>query len=95
MSKTSRYGLALIGTILACAMFSFAQDAQKQKLDSEYQSAVSDYDGGRYAVAAEKLEQSSTVCPRKALKSTNCSDSCTLRFLKKRRQKSILKPLSN
>ncbi len=57
MSKRSRYRLALIGTILTCAMLSSAEDPQKQKLDREYQSAVSDYDGGRYAAAAEQLER--------------------------------------
>ncbi len=57
MSKRSRYRLALIGTILTCAMLSSAEDPQKQKLDREYQSAVSDYDAGRYAAAAEQLER--------------------------------------
>jgi tetratricopeptide (TPR) repeat protein len=57
VSKRSRYRLALIGTILTCAMLSSAEDPQKQKLDREYQSAVSDYDGGRYAAAAEQLER--------------------------------------
>ncbi|MGC1421866.1 MAG: tetratricopeptide repeat protein [Terracidiphilus sp.] len=56
MSKRSRCWLALIGTILACAVLSSAEDPQKQKLDREYQSAVSDYDAGRYAAAAEQLE---------------------------------------
>ncbi len=57
MSKRSRYRLALIGTFLICAMLSSAEDPQKQKLDREYQSAVSDYDAGRYAAAAAELEQ--------------------------------------
>jgi tetratricopeptide (TPR) repeat protein len=57
VSKMSRYWLALIGTILTCAILSSAEDPQKQKLDREYQSAVSDYDGGRYAAAAEQLER--------------------------------------
>ena len=57
MSKSSRYQLALIGTMLTCAILSSAQDPQKQKLDREYQSAVSDYDGGRYAAAADQLER--------------------------------------
>jgi tetratricopeptide (TPR) repeat protein len=57
MSKWPRYELALIGTILACAVLSLAQDPQKQELDREYHSAVADYDGGRYAAAAEKLER--------------------------------------
>jgi tetratricopeptide (TPR) repeat protein len=57
VSKKSRYRLTLIGTILTCAVLSFAQDPQKQKLDREYQSAVSDYDAGRYAPAADQLER--------------------------------------
>jgi tetratricopeptide (TPR) repeat protein len=57
VSKMSRYWLALIGIILTCAILSSAEDPQKQKLDREYQSAVSDYDAGRYAAAAEQLEQ--------------------------------------
>jgi tetratricopeptide (TPR) repeat protein len=46
----------LVGTILACTILSSAEDPQKQKLDLEYQSAVSDYDAGRYSAAADKLE---------------------------------------
>ncbi len=56
MSTRSRYWLVLIGTILACTILSSSQDAQKQKLDREYQSAVADYDAGRYAAAADQLE---------------------------------------
>jgi Tfp pilus assembly protein PilF len=57
VSKRSRYRLMLIGTILTCATLTSAQDPQKQKLDSEYQSAVSDYDAGRYAAASGQLER--------------------------------------
>src|SRR5207245_173031 len=57
VSKRSRYRLAFIGTILICAMLSAAEETQKQKLDRQYQSAVSDYDAGRYAAAAEQLER--------------------------------------
>ncbi len=56
MSERFRVRLALIGTVLSCAMHSPAQDPQNQKLDRQYQSAVSDYDAGRYAAAAEQLE---------------------------------------
>ena len=41
---------------LACATLSSAEDPQKQKLDRDYQSAVADYDAGRYAAAADQLE---------------------------------------
>lgn len=57
MSKRARYERVLIGTMLTCAIISSAQDPQKQKLDREYQSAVSDYDGGQYAAAADQLER--------------------------------------
>lgn len=57
MSKRSAYWLVLIGTILTCGILSSAEDPQKQKLDRQYQSAVSDYDAGRFAAAADKLEQ--------------------------------------
>ncbi len=57
MRKKSQYQLALIGTILTCTILSPAQDPQKQKLDREYQSAVSDYDAGRYSAAADQLER--------------------------------------
>jgi len=54
VSNRSRYQLVFIGTILTCAILSSsAQDPQKQKLDREYQSAVADYDAGRYAAAEE------------------------------------------
>ena len=56
MSKRPRYRLALFGTLLICAMLSSAEDPQKQKLDREYQSAVSAYDAGRFAAAADQLE---------------------------------------
>ena len=56
MSNRSRYRLALIGTFLTCAILSSAEDPQKQKLDRQYQSAVSDYEAGRYTAAADQLE---------------------------------------
>jgi tetratricopeptide (TPR) repeat protein len=57
VNKRSRFQLTFIGTILTCAFVCSGQDPQKQKLDHEYQSAVSDYDGGRYAAAADQLER--------------------------------------
>lgn len=56
MSKRRRYRLALIGMILTCAVLSSAEDSQKQKLDRQYKSAVSDYDAGQYVAAAAELE---------------------------------------
>jgi tetratricopeptide (TPR) repeat protein len=37
-------------------MLASAEDSQKQKLDRQYQSAVADYNAGRYAEAADLLE---------------------------------------
>lgn len=41
---------------MTCAQFSSAQDPQKQKLDSEYQAAVADYESGQFAAAVGRLE---------------------------------------
>ncbi|MGO9336990.1 MAG: tetratricopeptide repeat protein [Terracidiphilus sp.] len=57
MSKGPRLGLAIFWPVLVCALFAPAQDSQKQKLDSEYQSAVAQYEAGRYADAAAQLEK--------------------------------------
>ena len=38
-------------------MFAAAEDSQKQKLDRQYQSAVAQYEAGRYAEAAAQLEK--------------------------------------
>ena len=64
MSKMSRQSLALVGSILLCALFSSAEDAQKQKLDREYQSAVANYDSGQYALAADQLEHLLPYAPK-------------------------------
>jgi len=42
--------------ILVCAGTAAAQDNQTQKLDSQFQSAVADYDAGKFAEAAAQLE---------------------------------------
>lgn len=65
MSKRPRFRLPILSILLACAFlaypawpaFAAAQDSQKQKLDSEYQSAVAQYEAGRYAEAAAQLEK--------------------------------------
>jgi tetratricopeptide (TPR) repeat protein len=64
VSNKSRYQSVLLGTVLTCAILLSAQDPQKQKLDSEYQSAVSDYDGGRFASAADQLERLLPYAPK-------------------------------
>ena len=56
MSKRLRFRLAILSSLLVCAAFAAAQDSQQQKLDREFQSAVAQYDAGRYAEAAAQLE---------------------------------------
>ena len=61
MSKRPRFRLAILAcACLACAschVFAAAEDSQKQKLDRQYQSAVAQYEAGRYAEAAAQLEK--------------------------------------
>jgi len=52
----SRFRLEIIAMILVCAGTAAAQDNQTQKLDSQFQSAVADYDAGKFAEAAAQLE---------------------------------------
>jgi len=47
-----------------CAKFASAQDTDKQTLDRRYQSAVADYDAGRYSEAAQQLESLLSFAPR-------------------------------
>lgn len=47
--------VALCAVVL-CAQLASAQDTDKQQLDRRYQSAVADYDAGRYPEAAQQLE---------------------------------------
>lgn len=60
MSKMPRFLPAILAcACLACASchaFAAAEDSQKQKLDRQYQSAVAQYEAGRYAEAATQLE---------------------------------------
>ena len=51
-----KYRLSLFIALLAGALCCAAQEPQKQKLDQQYQSAVADYEAGRYAQAAARLE---------------------------------------
>ena len=56
MSKMHRFWLASC-ILLACATLAVAaDDNQKQKLDRQFQSAVAQYDSGRFAEAAAQLE---------------------------------------
>ena len=56
MGDWSRFRLEIIAMILVCAGTAAAQDNQTQKLDSQFQSAVADYDAGKFAEAAAQLE---------------------------------------
>lgn len=57
MGRGISTGWAVLIWAMACCALAAGEDVQRQKLDSQYQSAVADYDAGRYAAAAGKLEQ--------------------------------------
>ena len=46
----------LICAVAVCPPLAAAQDSEKQKLDSQFQSAVAQYNAGRFAQAAAQLE---------------------------------------
>jgi tetratricopeptide (TPR) repeat protein len=46
----------LILVVMAWTICSAGEDTQRQKLDQQYQSAVADYEAGRFAEAATRLE---------------------------------------
>ena len=52
----TRLGLTTLSLLLLCTL-ACAQEPSKQKLDQQYQSAVADYDAGRYAQSADQLEK--------------------------------------
>ena len=56
MSRRLRFQFVVLSVLLGCAAMAKAQEPQKQKLDSIYQSAVAEYDAGHYAEAADRLE---------------------------------------
>ena len=56
VSKRLRFQLAILCALLVYAVFAAAEDSQKQKLDRQYQSAVAEYEAGKYAEAASQLE---------------------------------------
>jgi len=55
LSQWPRFRLALLCTLLTLSTFVAAQE--NQKLDRQYQSAVAQYEAGRYAEAAAQLEE--------------------------------------
>jgi Flp pilus assembly protein TadD len=57
VSKRPRAKLSVLCALLSCAALASAQDLTNQQLDHIYQSAVADYDAGRFAQAASQLER--------------------------------------
>jgi tetratricopeptide (TPR) repeat protein len=57
------FQLVAHGFLLACVS-SFAQGNQNQKLDSQYQSAVAEYDAGHFADAGAQLEKLLPYAPK-------------------------------
>lgn len=56
VSKKARFRRALLCSVLAWATCAAAEDNPQQKLDRQFQSAVAQYDAGRYPEAAAQLE---------------------------------------
>jgi tetratricopeptide (TPR) repeat protein len=56
VGKMFRARLLIVCSFLACETFASAQETQKQKLDHQFQSAVAQYDAGRFTEAAAQLE---------------------------------------
>lgn len=56
MSRMPRFRLGILCSLMVCATFAAADGDQKQKLDRQFQSAVAQYDAGRFAEAAAQLE---------------------------------------
>ncbi len=56
MSGRSRVRLAILCSLLSCAVFVFGEDNQQQKLERQFQSAVKLYDAGQFQEAAAQLE---------------------------------------
>ena len=54
----------ILCALLLCAAFAAAEDNQEQKLNRQYQSAVADYDAGRYRQAATQLESLLPYAPK-------------------------------
>ncbi len=57
MSKKSQFWFILLSCLLTCATLVSGEALQKQKLDRQYQTAVTNYESGRYAEAADQLEK--------------------------------------
>ena len=58
-----RQGLVTLLTVI-CATCSIGQKKDTQKLDQQYQSAVADYEAGRFAQARSRLETLLPYAPK-------------------------------
>lgn len=56
MSKRPWHRRTMVCTLLLCTAFAAAEDNPKQKLDSQFQAAVAQYNAGRFREAAAQLE---------------------------------------
>ena len=56
--------LVTLAVLLVCSALASAQDDQHQKLDRQFQSAVADYDSGKFAEAASQLEMLLPYAPK-------------------------------
>lgn len=57
MSKGPQLQWMFFSSLLVCAALASAQEPPKEKLDHQYQAAVTAYEAGRYTEAADQLEQ--------------------------------------
>jgi len=64
VSKLPRFLLVAVGAAFVCARIASAEDTEKQNLDRRYQSAVADYDAGRYPEAAQQIESLLPYAPK-------------------------------
>ncbi len=64
MSTMPRILAIALCALVLCFKFAPAEDADKKTLDRRYQSAVVDYDAGRYPQAAQELESLLPFAPR-------------------------------
>ncbi len=64
MSKLPRFLLVALCAAFVCTKVALAEDTEKQNLDRKYQSAVADYDAGRYPEAARQIESLLPYAPK-------------------------------
>lgn len=64
MSKKSRLKRFFSVVVFCLTVCSAGQNSQKQKLDQQYQSAIAEFDAGRYAEAAARLEPLLPFAPK-------------------------------